>query len=563
MSYLDFPRLSFAGRFQADVSTVNNIPQNFDDATFTPAKQQPGNDLGGWNPRGSGAWRFLDCAVQSVTYNDGSVATTPAEDPIVGAPVGGARARTSAKLVDLDPQQQMVSQIWGMRITLGQPEAPPLLEGDFRVAAFRDIWARCPSVGPDSMFGAFFQSVLENLAWSPSTSRFLREMQVAGVTRLSIKFNVDGFQDDDSRGGFTYGRVVGTIGPARDDEPAHFVNGRVLRSNYANPYAGNPLNDAYAVVDDARSLLVLDWGNSIPTAAPGGGPLPLGRIELQVGAGSNILALGTLDVSLPAYLRSGGVTSFPLTPEQLQAVHAGPLRLVTGLPGGQPLAENADGLSVRADQFVFRLSPGETAPVSIWANRFGRPAGGVRVTLGYYDAMISDPNLATATPRSAFTFPATVLTDEKGRATAMLRAADPGNPRGYIDGQVYGVDLLWGSPPDPAFQHNPTDFVSALVWDAYAAPAQPAWEDVQPIFQQYCNLYPVMSRIVDLSDLQNVQAHRNILLLAFALPVEDANSMPVTRDLSPAKRAMILAWLRAGAGLPPVPPAAEILPEVR
>ena len=30
MSYLQFPRLAFTGKFQADVSTVNNDPRHFD-----------------------------------------------------------------------------------------------------------------------------------------------------------------------------------------------------------------------------------------------------------------------------------------------------------------------------------------------------------------------------------------------------------------------------------------------------------------------------------------------------------------------------------------------------
>ncbi len=36
MSYLDPVRLHFAGRFQADVSTVNNDPTHYNNATFKP-----------------------------------------------------------------------------------------------------------------------------------------------------------------------------------------------------------------------------------------------------------------------------------------------------------------------------------------------------------------------------------------------------------------------------------------------------------------------------------------------------------------------------------------------
>jgi len=42
MSYLNPLRLHFAGRFQANPSTVNNDPQHFDNATFTANDQLPG-----------------------------------------------------------------------------------------------------------------------------------------------------------------------------------------------------------------------------------------------------------------------------------------------------------------------------------------------------------------------------------------------------------------------------------------------------------------------------------------------------------------------------------------
>ncbi|UJB32655.1 hypothetical protein [Chromobacterium sp. Beijing] len=40
MSYLQFPRLAFSGQFQSDVSTVNNDPRHYDNATFEPRFQE-------------------------------------------------------------------------------------------------------------------------------------------------------------------------------------------------------------------------------------------------------------------------------------------------------------------------------------------------------------------------------------------------------------------------------------------------------------------------------------------------------------------------------------------
>jgi hypothetical protein len=66
VSYLERPRFTFSGRFEADVSTVNNNAANFDTATFLPECDTPGvlvvdpqrNPIrmtnGWWNPTGTG-----------------------------------------------------------------------------------------------------------------------------------------------------------------------------------------------------------------------------------------------------------------------------------------------------------------------------------------------------------------------------------------------------------------------------------------------------------------------------------------------------------------------------
>lgn len=130
MSYLIGARLHFAGRFTADVSTVNNDPQHFRDPN-----QPPGQ---GWNPRGTGSWKVDGCTVTSAVFADGTVARTAADDPVVGA--SNVQAG-QARLVDLDPEQQLVSQIWGLRLSLTRTAgASPAFAGVFKVAAFSDLW---------------------------------------------------------------------------------------------------------------------------------------------------------------------------------------------------------------------------------------------------------------------------------------------------------------------------------------------------------------------------------------------------------------------------------------
>src|SRR3712207_1934607 len=145
MSYLGFPRINFLGTFQADPSTVNNDPVHYDSSRFVARFQERQTAVarnGWWNPNGSGAFRLGACAITSLSYPDGSTVVDPAVDGLLRAKLIDAQDRVSAKMVDLDPQQQIVSEIWGLRLLLTDGTASPTLVGDFKPAAFRHLWSR-------------------------------------------------------------------------------------------------------------------------------------------------------------------------------------------------------------------------------------------------------------------------------------------------------------------------------------------------------------------------------------------------------------------------------------
>jgi Ferritin-like len=576
MSYLKPPRLHFAGSFQADPSTVNNDPEHFDASRFQSNYNLPGPGMtnGWWNPGGTAAWRFFGCTVQQVVYQDGTVCDDPAIDPVVGSPVASGHGRTEGKLVDLDPEQQMVSEIWGFQVTLGGGSSGFSICGDFDVAGFADIWVRYPQGQPDSFFGAFYQSVLQKLDWkNDSGSRFLKELERLSASdlanrKLSIKFNVDGYVDDSNQQNFTFGRVVGSIGVYEPGEPVHFVPARQLNPTPgATPAAGI----AYAMID-GDSLLV-DLGNTLPTQSAGG-PLvtSIGRLYAAVlpASGPPIL-FGEIEYqNVNWYKQTSGIVRLKLTPDQLKVAQSSQLAIAQSSILQQPpvlataplLTEASNGVFVRADKFVFRLNPGETATTKLYATTFGQRSPGQQISLGYDPSVMQGqvtqgplpgpPNLGT--PLSALQLfdpskpnaPVTsITTGPDGTATLQLKAADPGNPRVYIDGQLYGVTYQAGSSPPPIGSvQNGSQFLSVLVFSGFEVPAQPNWmEHVRPIFQQYADLYPVMRPIVDLANFGSVNSRLNILKNVFVAPVTDPNYMPVTRDLSEAKRTMIRKWL--------------------
>ena len=264
MSYLNPPRLHFAGTFRTDVSTVNNYVTHFQNPNNPP---QPG-----WNPSGSGSWSVTGCTVTSAVLADGTVARTPADDPIVGASL---TQKGTARLVDLDPEQQLVSEIWGLQLQLGKTGVAPSVKGAFELTAFSDLWGGRARVagGGDFKMSAFYQSVLTQVAWgdllgSPCLAA-LQQASAAGL--LSIKFNFDGFMQASRTG-----RIVGTIGAAQSGEPAHFVAGRQCMGDRNGPVWYFP-----AVVDAQRGRLIADFGNALQTTSPGGPFDP--TLNLQIG----------------------------------------------------------------------------------------------------------------------------------------------------------------------------------------------------------------------------------------------------------------------------------------
>jgi hypothetical protein len=109
---------------------------------------------------------------------------------------------------------------------------------------------------------------------------------------------------------------------------------------------------------------------------------------------------------------------------------------------------------------------------------------------------------------------------------------------------------------------NPSDFISILVWTNYSPPNEPDWNThVQPILSQYQKLYSVMMTIVDLGSYESVVGHKAQMQDVFSRPETDPRYMPVTRDLSPAKRNMILRWLNTtgNAGEPNLGPAPVVV----
>src|SRR5262249_44552485 len=122
---------------------------------------------------------------------------------------------------------------------------------------------------------------------------------------------------------------------------------------------------AYAAI--CENSLLLDLGNSLPTTSAGG-PLstPPGQIYAAALASNNTpVLLGEIECQNPNwYTQTAGIVCLKLSPSQLKLAQSNPLVIaqssILQTPPSPPLLmESPNGAFVCADQFVFRMNPGE------------------------------------------------------------------------------------------------------------------------------------------------------------------------------------------------------------
>ena len=179
-------------------------------------------------------------------------------------------------------------------------------------------------------------------------------------------------------------------------------------------------------------------------------------------------------------------------------------------------------------------------------------------------------------------------TGSDGWTNLTIAASDPGTPRQYpdgmvLDGQVYEIDLAVVNAANAGTAFDSALFISVLLFSETPVPDTVTWNhDVLPILQQYANLYPrphgavanydpkypdepnptpLLHPVISLTDKNWVGSFAPRILTALDLPIEHPNHMPVTRDLSAGRRAILRRWMQQViAGTVPLEPGPVIPP---
>ncbi|MXV15659.1 hypothetical protein [Hufsiella ginkgonis] len=589
MSYLHSPYFVFTGDFVSDVSTVNNDPAHYNNATFASSFQTPGsgNLNGWWNPEGGATFGFQNCRMKQLSSKEGT-GDPDFQDPIFGAIISSAAGRNSGKMVDLDPQWQMSSQLWGVSVFISTSDGELLVSGNIKATGFRDLQMRQQKGARvnGQPLGGMWTSVLENVVWGDraADSPFLQQLKAASASnKLSINLSGYGYYYNHAADGrFSLGRIIGTIGPWLENEPEILSPYRRLYGIIQDANQNTFFNFSNFLFEQQQQRLTVDFSGSFPvidsigtiglnsklymavSKVPVTMPAP-GSANVIL-ASDEIIMIGQINYDAAWLNNTGGIASFTDLPDDVtHALANNQLLLLTPGSGGNYIViarEAIDGLVLRADDFVCRIDCGQTVPVNLYAYQWGEPLQNAVITINMdpegggaaAGSQSQNPLIPVCdipnynTPVEGISFSQTINTDANGYASLDITGNNVNNPRGYIDGQIYTLSYaLSGQQPDPAAPGNiVSDGIFIHVRNYFEAPANPSWSDISEIMVQFANLYPIMSKyFLNFADPLALFSKKEILKFAFTRDITDPVYMPVTRDLSEAKKQAILNWLSA------------------
>lgn len=653
MSYLDCPRLHFSGLFYTGPSTINNITENYTPSVelelsppAPPDEYDMSGNVSGWNPMGVAQWWLEECTVLSAVGLAG--AEVDASDAVMGALVQSPSPKTPmsdgqggfydiAKMVDLDPDQQGRSALYGVRIAVTLPNGAGL-QGLLTVPELRQLNGRIAQRVGSWVAVGNWMGTLQDVQWSGDISRsqLLTDLKAASALGLAVKMTVDLHQNNTgniftSGDMFCYGRVLGSIGPALAGELAQVVPGRCLQTfvapaptttptpavttdaavqtprrvmqgrdrvvaqmaaladqsdafsiEAAPAKPPRPWNPAFALIRQpaAQSLLSIDIGgciflNSQTSTTNPSGFVSDGKFVVDSGitvgvwnlASKTFVPFQNGNISIqPQYqlltstpktcnlVKNSGVFTIPLTAADGDSYETNPLAIqVNGTTVAQEY-DNGSWMDVSVSSQRLECGGGQSGQAQIMVRAFGNPMVGVEppvtVDVQLFQWILVNGNWVNPQNFPDSTDVGLVIgkTDADGLAEIAVNVNVPDialpGIRQPLDSQIYYISLS-DADGNGIGDGASNATITVLLWNAFTAPANPTWSnDIGPIFSAYARLYPGMKARLDISDEATVKGFASgILNNHMNVPFTDPAYMPVTRDLSPSKMALIVNWL--------------------
>lgn len=601
MSLLRYPRLYFAGEISWDPGVTNNSTTFFDaenvrlnlpaGMTLAQFKQNlPMTAAGGgsWNHFGTHRAVLEKVTVTGVSLDPAlPVGTT---DSLVGKPLAMA-----GKLVDLDAATVFGSQVFFDDLVIGDNTQ------GLRARRSRRLHARHINFGRNlggldiaGGAGVLWQTIFRKndvqfngAAGSPALAAWSAALQETEVAGLFVRFHTyrtlyfqngirnstpqqprnptelrDLYAQGENFSNPAYSVVVGVIGLQLVGEPESAPAGRLL-APVDGPISAGP---AFVEVDGPARRLVLDLGQTLPEQDADLAKIDAGPLEVKVrheGGETVIATLAPANYSRASYEQTAGLVHLDLGnhPDAaiMQKISDGSLH-VSCAPAGasQPLLRE-NPLVALVDERDLYLDEGESASVAIQVTQRGNQApAGTTVKVFAYGRRLGNP-------ADAGEFPV----DGAGRGQFIVRAVVPG-----IRTYLFLPYLAGTQAPNPPQRINPLvdAFINVrtLPFDNALAQSTPdstlTWTWIyENILGLYDALNPVMSRTSNPPINTPLSAQQQMEAMAGAIKavtsksrMESARFMPVTRDMSAGKRALLHRWcdliLSGHAPAPAIPP---------
>ena len=593
-SYLDVPRIHFTGKFRADVNTRNN-----DNNTFSGQLNPDQNK--DWNFNGTNEFSFFDTSIVAVDLSSSDSADP--EDPVLSAIIFNNADRVLPKIVDLDVDCQEVSTIYGMKFGIGWNEGgvyTRALTGKWTPSIIaQDMWPRLKCFTEeiygdrpqDSVpFGSQGTTILTDIEWGDTrNSPALQELRVRstrGSGKLSIRVSYYFYPRNYGAlvpYAFALGYVVGTIGVYDNGETLNFGGDRMLIPDQLPQLTFDQSDSCYeenpeeygswtgkAPFELHTNEVVVDLSNAIPIGIDLNqrdiGELYLAYEEPD----ANCIYIIQPDKPIPYlrtnWLKAGAIATYSLTDSEHEVLVSHSLLVIQKVKGnagdkicGQlpsTISESAIVVLREREYFIRPLNyyvdrleyGGEPSLQTLLVTKFGAPVS-IDVQVSLSKEVIPEHGVQPTVSRAT--------SDSNGHVQFTFKVGEPiPYPRSYgnnetkpIDGQVYifGYCVIQPGQSNCTIDDD-TSRISFLAFSTITHSRTYTWvKDVGPIFSQYAHLTPAMKDILDLSNYTDVTLPWNIGLLKHSMSVgfDDPNYMPVTRDLAPKKREMILEWLNS------------------
>jgi hypothetical protein len=327
-----------------------------------------------------------------------------------------------------------------------------------------------------------------------------------------------------------------------------------------------PLGAALVVVDETRRQIVLDLLATFPEINGQHHKVDVGKVGLWLETAVTRHRIGSIAYDQVTYEQSAGVLEMPW-PADVTAndLKQGNFVLLRDDDSQTPLiAETDDDLLVVTDDRATYAEIGETIEINLRVYRRGVLATeAVTLRLGQYADRVLSPGLPPENPLPNKQFvrlepadyllamPDEVVVPAGGKYTLTLTARQPGIGMVlFVVGATAGVEPAATAVPDPA----DIDYIYASYANVRVFPLDNydevpdedlTWPFIyEQIFRYFYLLYPAMSiQGFPLNNQTAIERRAPIIktMVSTAL-AESSVAMPITRDLSPGKRKLLLRW---------------------